>query len=191
MTKIKITLPDGSIKEFPKGTTAGQIAFEIGKRLGEDALIARINGRLKDLFVPINEDSSLQIITYKDKEGIETFRHSTAHLLAHAVVELFPDAKPTIGPAVEEGFYYDFGIEHHFTPEDLAKIEHRMKEIADKNYKVERIEIDEAEAKRMFKGNKYKTELIEEFHKEKQPISAYKQGNFTDLCKGPHIPRTG
>src|SRR3989338_7098004 len=191
MTKIKITLPDGSIKEFPKGTTAGQIAFEIGKRLGEDALIARINGRLKDLFVPINEDSSLQIITYKDKEGIETFRHSTAHLLAHAVVELFPDAKPTIGPAVEEGFYYDFGIAHHFTPEDLLKIEQRMKEIADKDFKIERIELNEHEAKKMFKDNKFKLELIQEFIDDGQPLSAYRQGDFVDLCRGPHIPNTG
>ena len=191
MTKIKITLPDGSIKEFPKGTTAGQITFEIGKRLGEDALIARINGRLKDLFVPINEDSSLQIITYKDKEGIETFRHSTAHLLAHAVVELFPDAKPTIGPAVEEGFYYDFGIAHHFTPEDLLKIEQRMKEIADKDFKIERIELNEHEAKKMFKDNKFKLELIQEFIDDGQPLSAYRQGDFVDLCRGPHIPNTG
>ena len=118
MPKIKITLPDGSVREYPKGITAGEIAFEIGKRLGEDALIAEINGKLKDLFVPINEDASLKIITFKDKEGLEVFRHSTAHLLAHAVVELFPDAKPTIGPAVEEGFYYDFGTSQHFTPED-------------------------------------------------------------------------
>jgi len=191
MPKIKITLPDGSVREYQKGITAGEIAFDIGKKLGEDALIARVNNNLKDLFVPINEDAALQIITFKDKEGLEAFRHSTAHLLAHAVVELFPDAKPTIGPAVEEGFYYDFGIEHHFTPEDLAKIEHRMKEVAGKNYGVERIELDEAEAKRMFNGNKYKIELIEEFHREKQLISAYAQGNFTDLCKGPHIPRTG
>ena len=191
MPKIKITLPDGSVKEYPKGITAGEIAFDIGRRLGEDALIARINGILKDLFIPIIEDSDLQIITYRDKEGLECFRHSTAHLLAHAVVELFPNAKPTIGPVIEEGFYYDFGIEHHFTPEDLAIIEQRMQEIVKKDYKVERIEMIESEAKKLFRDNKYKLELIEEFHKEKQPISAYKQGNFTDLCRGPHLPNTG
>ncbi len=191
MSKIKITLPDGSVKEFPKGATAGQIAFEIGKRLGEDALIARINGKLKDLFVPINEDSNLQIITYNDKEGVETFRHSTAHLLAHAVVDLFPEAKPTIGPVVEEGFYYDFGINHHFTPEDLLKLEQRMKDIADKNFKVERLELNEHEAKKMFKENKFKLELIKEFVESNQPLSAYKQGDFVDLCRGPHIPNTG
>ncbi|MBI3035186.1 threonine--tRNA ligase [Candidatus Woesearchaeota archaeon] len=191
MPKIKITLPNGSVKEYNKGITAGEIAFDIGKKLGEDALIAKINGKLKDLFLPIDEDAALQIITYKDKEGIEVFRHSTAHLLAHAVVELFPDAKPTIGPVVEEGFYYDFGISHHFTPDDFVIIEERMNEIVKKGYSVERIELNEPEAKRMFKGNKYKIELIGEFHEQKQPLSAYKQGDFIDLCRGPHIPNTG
>ena len=191
MSKIKITLPDGSIRDYKKGITAGEIAFDIGKKLGEDALIAKINGKLKDLFVPINEDSTLQIVTFEDKEGLEVFRHSTAHLLAHVVVELFPNAKPTIGPTVEEGFYYDFDVEHHFIPEDLVKIEQRMHEIVNKDYKVERIELSESEVKNLFKNNKYKLELIEEFHKEKQPISTYRQGNFIDLCKGPHIPNTG
>ena len=191
MPKIKITLPDGSAREFDKGITAGEIAFGIGKRLGEDALIARVNDKLKDLFVPINEDATLQILTFKDKEGLEVFRHSTAHLLAQAVIELFPDAKLTIGPVVEGGFYYDFYIAHHFTPEDLAKIEGRMREIVEKDYKVERIELTESEAKKLFKDNPYKIELIDEFHKEKQPLSAYRQGDFIDLCKGPHIPSTG
>lgn len=185
---IKITLPDGSVREYKKGTTAGEIAFDIGKKLGEDALVAKINGKLKDLFVPINEDATLQILTFKDKEGLEVFRHSTSHLLAHAVVELFPDAKPTIGPTVDEGFYYDFELEHHFTPEDLSKIEQRMHEIAKKDYKVERIELSLSEAKKIFKNNPYKIELIEEF---KEPTSAYRQGNFIDLCRGPHLPNTG
>jgi len=191
MSKIKITLPDGSAREYAKGITAGEIAFSIGKRLGEDALVAKVNGKLKDLFVPINEDSTLQILTFRDREGLEVFRHSTAHLLAQAVIELFPDAKLTIGPLVEEGFYYDFDIAHHFTPEDLAKIEQGMHEIVKNNYKVERIELSESEAKKLFKDNPYKIELIEEFHKEKQPLSAYKQGDFIDLCRGPHIPSTG
>ncbi len=191
MSKIKITLPNGSIREYPKGTTAGQIAFDIGKKLGEDALIADVDNRLVDLSFEIEEDSKIKIITYQNKEGIEAFRHSTAHLLAHAVVELFPDAKPTIGPVVEEGFYYDFDIGHHFVPEDLNKIEQRMHEIAKKDYKVERIELTESEAKKLFKSNPYKIELIEEFHKEQQPISAYRQGDFIDLCRGPHISNTG
>ena len=191
MSKIKITLPDGTVKEFAKGITAGEIAFGIGRRLGEDALIAKIDDRLVDLSFKIDEDSKIKIITCKDSEGIEVFRHSTAHILAHSVAELFPDAKPTIGPAVEGGFYYDFDIEHHFTPEDLEKIEQGMHEIVKKDYKVERIELNESEAKKLFKNNPYKTELIGEFHREKQPISAYKQGDFIDLCKGPHIPNTG
>ena len=191
MPKIKITLPDGSVKEYVKGISAGEIAFDIGKRLGEDALVAKINGKLRDLFTPINEDSALQIITYKDMEGLEAFRHSTAHLLAHAVVELFPSAKPTIGPVVEEGFYYDFEIDHHFTPEDLAKIEQRMHEIVKSDFKVEKLELSDAQAKKIFKSNPYKIELIEEFHNEKLTITAYKQGNFIDLCRGPHIPDTG
>jgi len=191
MPKIKITLPDGSAREYKKGITAGEIASDIGKRLGEDALIANVNDKLKDLFVPINEDSKIKVITYRDGEGIDVFRHSTAHLLAHAVAELFPDAKPTIGPAIEEGFYYDFDIAHHFTPDDLIKIEQRMHEIVSKNYEVERIELSEGEAKKLFRDNPYKIELIEEFHREKIPISAYRQGGFTDLCRGPHLPNTG
>ncbi|MEK6984142.1 MAG: threonine--tRNA ligase [Nanoarchaeota archaeon] len=188
MLKIKITLPDGSIREYKKGITAGEIASDIGRKLGEDALVANLNGKLKDLFVPINEDASIQIITHKDKEGIEVFRHSTAHLLAHAVVELFPDAMPTIGPVVEEGFYYDFDIAHHFTQEDLGRIEQRMHEIAKNDHKVERLDLSINEAKRIFKDNPYKIELIEEF---KEATSAYRQGEFIDLCRGPHIPNTG
>lgn len=191
MSKIKITLPDGSVKEYAKGITAGEIAFSIGKRLGEDALIANVNDKPVDLSAKIDEDSKIRIITYKDNDGIEVFRHSTAHLLAHAVVELFPDAKPTIGPTVEEGFYYDFGIVHNFIPDDLVKIEQRMHEIIKKDYKVERVELNESEAKKLFKDNPYKIELIEEFHQQKLPISAYKQGEFTDLCRGPHLPNTG
>lgn len=188
MPTIKITLPDGSVREYKKGITAGEIALGIGKRLGEDALAAKIDGKLMDLSSQLSEDAALQIITFKDNEGLEVFRHSTAHLLAHAVVELFPDAKPTIGPVVEEGFYYDFDVGHHFTPDDLSRIEQRMNEIAKKDYKAERMELSISEAKKMFKDNPYKIELIEEL---KEPTSAYRQGNFVDLCKGPHIPNTG
>jgi threonyl-tRNA synthetase len=188
MPKIKITLPDGTSKQHEKGVTAEKVAQSIGKRLAQDALVAKVNGKLVDMSSNINEDAKIKIITYKDKEGVEVFRHSTSHLLAHAVTDLFPDAKPTIGPAVEEGFYYDFDIEHHFTPEDIQKIEKRMQEIVNKNYKVERLEPTEKEAKKIFKDNKYKIELIEQF---KEPSTAYKQGNFTDLCRGPHLPRTG
>ncbi len=124
----------------------------------------------------------------KDKESIEALRHSTAHVLAQAVTELFPNAKPTIGPNVEEGFYYDFDIEHHFTPEDVKKIEKKMQEIINKDLKIQRVELSVKEAKNIFKNNKYKIELIEELN---EPSSAYKQGDFIDLCRGPHVPSTG
>ncbi|MEK6848126.1 MAG: aminoacyl--tRNA ligase-related protein, partial [Nanoarchaeota archaeon] len=170
------------------GTTALEIAKSIGERLAKDALAAKVNDRLVDLSAEINEDSRIKIITYRDNEGLEIFRHSTAHLLAHAVTDLFPSAKPTIGPVVEEGFYYDFDISHNFTPEDIKNIEKRMQEIVDKDYKVERLELSGKEAKKLFKNNSYKIELIEEFN---EPTSAYKQGDFIDLCRGPHIPNTG
>ena len=187
MSKIKITLPDGKIREYKSGITALEIAKSIGEKLAKDALVAKVNDRLVDLSAKINEDSRIKIITFKDKEGLEIFRHSTAHLLAHAVTDLFPDAKPTIGPVVEEGFYYDFDISHNFIPEDIKNIEKRMQEIVDKDCRVERLELTEKEAKKIFKNNPYKTELIEEFN---EPTSAYQQGDFIDLCRGPHIPNT-
>ena len=163
MSKIKITLPDGKIREYKSGITALEIAKSIGEKLAKDALVAKVNDRLVDLSAKINEDSRIKIITFKDKEGLEIFRHSTAHLLAHAVTDLFPDAKPTIGPVVEEGFYYDFDISHNFIPEDIKNIEKRMQEIVGKDYKVERLELTEKEAKKIFKNNPYKTELIEDY----------------------------
>ncbi len=191
MSKIKITLPDGIVREYKKGISGGEIAFDIGRRLGEDALVIEINGELKDLFLPINEDSNIKIITFNDLRGLNVFRHSTAHLLAHAVIELFPEAKPTIGPVVEEGFYYDFDINHNFTPDDLVKIEQRMHEIVKKDYKVERIELSYTEAKRIFEGNSYKIEIIEELKALNEQVSIYRQGEFIDLCRGPHLPNIG
>lgn len=189
MSEITITLPDGSKKKFKKGVTGLEIAASIGKRLADDAFAVRLDGELKDVFLAIEKDAKLQIITWKDKEGVEIFRHSTAHLLAQAVMKLFPKAKLTIGPVIEEGFFYDFDIDTPFTPQDLEKIENVMQEYAEQNLKVSRHEITEKEAKKMFKSNKYKIELIEEHGKE--GLSYYQQGNFTDLCKGPHLPRTG
>ena len=186
---IKITLPDKSTKQVKKGTTALEIAESIGKRLAKDALVAKVNNVLTDLFVPLNEDSDLQILTWKDKEGVEVFRHSTAHLLAQAVTELFPKAKPTIGPAIEEGFFYDFDTDP-FTPEDIKKIEERMIQLAEKDFKVKRLELTKAEAKKQFKNNKYKLEIVDE-EASTGKITAYQQGKFIDLCKGPHIPTTG
>ncbi|HIH05114.1 TPA: threonine--tRNA ligase, partial [Candidatus Woesearchaeota archaeon] len=179
----------GSAKEFPRGATGLEIAESIGKRLAQDALAIKIGGELKDVFLPLEKSAPIRIVTWKDKEGMEVFRHSTAHLLAQAVLRLFPEAKPTIGPVVEEGFYYDFDLEHHFTPEDLARIEQEMMKIAKEDRTVERMELDEKEAKKLFKDNPYKLEIIDE--QEKEGLSAYKQGEFTDLCRGPHVPRTG
>jgi len=188
MANIKITLPDGKAKQYKKGVSVLEIAKSIGPRLAKDALAGKVNDKLVDLSFKVNEDAKIKILTFNDKEGVEIFRHSTAHLLAHAVTDLFPKALPTIGPVVEEGFYYDFDIKHNFTPEDIKKIEKRMQEIVDKDHKVERLELSEKEAKKLFKDNKYKIELIDEFN---EPTSAYKQGSFVDLCRGPHIPNTG
>src|SRR3989344_537515 len=189
MQKMTITLPDGPAKGFPRGATGLEIAESIGKGLTQDALAIKIGGELKDVFLPLEKSAPIRIVTWKDKEGMEVFRHSTAHLLAQAVLRLFPEAKPTIGPVVEEGFYYDFDLEHHFTPEDLARIEQEMMKIAKEDRTVERMELDEKEAKKLFKDNPYKLEIIDE--QEKEGLSAYKQWEFTDLCRGPHVPRTG
>jgi len=185
---IKITLPDGKGEEFKKGVTGLEIAKKIGERLAQAALAIEVNKEIIDLSIPIEKDAKIRIITFKDPEGVEIFRHSSAHLLANAVTELFPEAKLAIGPVVEEGFYYD--IDHvPFKPEDLEKIEKRMKEIVDKNVTIEKVELTKAEALKMFKDNPYKTELIKEFTGE-QKITIYKQGKFFDLCKGPHVPNT-
>jgi len=187
MPKINLVLPDGSSKSYDKNVTGLEVAKSIGPRLAQDALAIDVNGKLVDLSKKIDKDAKIKILTFKDKEGIGVFRHSTAHVLAQAVIDLFPKALPTIGPVVEEGFYYDFDIDHHFTPEDVSKIEKKMWEIVNKDYKFERKELSEKEAKKIFKNNKYKIELIEEFN---EPSSAYKQGNFIDLCRGPHILST-
>ena len=187
MLKIKITLPDGSVKEYAKGVTAGEIAKDIGKRLAEDAVAAKINEKLVDLHEPINEDSTLKIITLKDKEGLDCLRHSLAHLLAAAVMELWPDTKRTIGPPIENGFYYDFEFEKPITEGDLPKIEAKMREILPKWGKFEREHVTISEAKKEYKGNKFKLELIDEFSGEGKKLTFYKSGNYTDLCKGGHL----
>jgi len=187
MIHIKITLPDGSIKDFPKGTTAAEIAKSIGRRLAEDAVAAKINSILKDLDNPINEDAALQIITLNDEEGLEALRHSIAHLLAAAVMEIWPDAKRTIGPAIENGFYYDFEFSKPITEEDLGKIERKMKEILPEWDRFERHELSAAEAKKEYPNNPFKHELIDEFSKDNKKVSFYKSGNYWDLCRGGHV----
>ena len=187
MTHIKITLPDGSVKDFPKGTTAAEIAKSIGKRLADDAIAAKINGSIKDIDYQINEDASLEIITLNNKEGIDCLRHSLAHLLAAAVMELWPDTKRTIGPPIENGFYYDFEFSKPITEADLPKIEARMLEILPKWDKFERSEVSISEAKKEYKDNPFKIELIEEFSKDGKKLTFYKSGNYIDLCKGGHL----
>ncbi|MFT4304549.1 MAG: threonine--tRNA ligase [Candidatus Woesearchaeota archaeon] len=188
MKKIKIEFPNGDIKEFDKGINAIEIAKSISEGLAREVIAVKINDKLKDAFLPIEEDAKINLIKFEDPEGLDIFRHSSAHLLAQAVLRLFPEAKPTIGPAVDEGFYYDFDIDHKFTPEDLEKIEQEMKNIVKENFNVKRIDSSKKELIEEFKHNEYKIEMINNL--EEEP-SMYQQGEFKDLCSGPHIPRTG
>ena len=188
---IKINLPDGSTREFPKPVTPLEIAQSIGPGLARDALAARVDGELRDLASPIEKDSPVQIITQKSPEGLEIYRHSSAHLMAAAVKELFPDARPGVGPATETGFFYDFRREKPFTEADLEKIEQKMKELVAADIPYERIHYPKEEGRKLFEqmGEVLKCELISE--KAEAVFSAYKTGNFLDFCLGPHIPSTG
>lgn len=172
--------------------TVAEVAASIGAGLARAALAGRVNGRLVDTSFPIEADAEVTIVTDKDPEGVEILRHSTAHLLAHAVKELFPDAQVTIGPVIENGFYYDFSFKRPFAPDDLAAIEKRMHEISKRDLKVEREVWERSEAVNFFKdqGEHYKAQIIEAIPGE-ESISLYRQDNFTDLCRGPHVPSTG
>jgi len=187
-----VRLPDGSQKTFDKPVTVAEAAASIGAGLARAALAGRVDGKLVDTSYLIDRDADLAVITDKDPEGLEILRHSTAHLLAHAVKELYPDAQVTIGPVIEDGFYYDFAYKRPFIPEDLAAIEKRMAEIAKRDIKVERRVWDRTEAISFFKnqGEHYKAQIIEAIPGE-ESISLYTQANFTDLCRGPHVPSTG
>jgi threonyl-tRNA synthetase len=186
-----IRLPDGAQKRFDAPVTVADVAAVIGPGLARAALAGKVNGKLVDLSHRVDEDSELAIVTDKDPEGVDILRHSTAHLLAHAVKELFPDAQVTIGPVIEDGFYYDFSYKRPFTPEDLAAIEQRMAEIAKRDLKVERQVWDRSQAIQFFKdqGEHYKAQIIEGIPGE-EPISVYRQGDFVDLCRGPHVSST-
>ncbi len=186
---VKLRFPDGSEKEYKKGITGMEIAKEISEKLMKEAICISLEGKLIDLTTPITTDGNFKILTFKDKEGIEVFRHSTAHVLAEAVIEMYPNAKPTIGPAVDEGFYYDFEMES-LTPEDMEKIEERIKIIIGRNDKFEKNEVTKEEALKLFKNNKFKTEMINELPKNEK-ITIYKCGKFLDLCRGPHVHSTG
>src|SRR6185295_8452656 len=192
MDTIQITLPDGAVREVPRGTTAAEVAKNISHGLAREALVARMNGDLVDLSRPIEHDTKLSILTAKDADALQVFRHSAAHLLAAAVLELFPNVKLGIGPPIDYGFFYEFLREQPFTPEDLDRIEKKMHEIATQNVPNERKLIPKAEAVELYRkaNQQFKCELVEE--KATEPmVSFYTTGKFIDFCRGPHIPSTG
>jgi threonyl-tRNA synthetase len=188
----QIKLPDGSVRSFDKPVTVAEVAASIGAGLARAALAGRVNGVLVDTSYRIEEDADLAIVTDRDADGLDLIRHSTAHLLAYAVKELFPEAQVTIGPVIEDGFYYDFSYKRPFTPEDLAAIEKRMAELAKQDIPVTREEWDRDAAVDFFKsiGEHYKAEIIASIPAD-QTISLYREGGFVDLCRGPHVPSTG
>lgn len=189
---ITVRLPDGSQREFDSPVTVAQVAGNIGAGLAKAALAGKVNGNVVDTSYLIEQDSDLAIITDKDADGLDVIRHSTAHLLAYAVKELFPDAQVTIGPVIENGFYYDFSYKRPFTPEDLVAIEKKMTELAKKDEPVTRKVLARDEAVEYFKsiGEAYKAEIIASIPAD-QDVSLYTEGKFTDLCRGPHVPSSG
>ena len=191
MADIQITLPDNSVKKVPKGSTAQDIADLIGPGLARAVVVAKVNGDLKDLNAPINDDSELQLFTGESPEGHDTLLHSTAHLMAQAVKELYPNAKVTIGPTIENGFYYDFDVDVSFSDEVLVKIEEKMRALAKSGQDIKRNEISAKDAVSLFKdmGEDYKVEIIQQINPD-DVITTYKQSDFTDLCRGPHVSNT-
>ncbi len=189
---IQITLPDGSQREFPGPVTVAEVAASIGAGLAKAALAGKVDGQVVDTSYTLTENARLAIVTAKDADGLEVIRHSTAHLLAYAVKDLFPEAQVTIGPVIENGFYYDFSYSRPFTPEDLTAIEKRMSELAAKDEAVVRRVLPRDEAVSYFKGigEHYKAEIIASIPAD-QEVSLYREGAFEDLCRGPHVPSTG
>jgi threonyl-tRNA synthetase len=185
-----VTLPDGSVREFAAGTTPRQIAEGIGAGLARAALAARVDGSIRDLDRPLESDTSLALLTDRDPEALEVLRHSSAHILATAVRELFPGAGIGFGPPIEDGFYYDFQVDRPFTPEDLERIEQKMAEVAKRDYPFVREVVDRAEANRRFADDPLKLERISELGDD-ETITVYTDGPFQDLCRGPHVPSTG
>jgi len=189
---VQITLPDGSLREFPGPVTVAELAASIGAGLAKATLGGKVNGLLVDASFSISQDTTVSIVTAKDAEGLELIRHSTAHLLAYAVKSLFPQAQVTIGPVIENGFYYDFSFERPFTPEDLVAIERRMSELAAKDEQVIRRVLPRDEAVSYFEslGEHYKAEIVGSIPAG-EDVSLYREGEFEDLCRGPHVPSTG
>ncbi len=191
MTQIKITLPDNSVRSYKEGVTPQEVADSIGSGLARAVVVAKIDGDLKDLNHPIEKDADLELYTGETPEGHDTLLHSTAHLMAQAVKQLYPDAKVTIGPTIENGFYYDFDLDVSFSDEVLAKIETKMKELARLKQEITRQEVSTSEAVEIFNelGESYKVEIIEQINPD-DTISMYNQSDFTDLCRGPHVSNT-
>ncbi len=189
---VKVSLKDGSVREVRRGTSLKELAEGIARGLAKASVAVKVNGEVHDLSYPLNDDAAVELVTLESTDGLEVLRHSSSHLLAQAVQNLFPGTKLGIGPAIANGFYYDFDSEHVFTPEDLEKIETEMRRLAKENYQYQRREVSRPEALAFFgeRGEKYKLELIEDLP-EGVTISMYTQGDFTDLCAGPHIPGTG
>lgn len=190
MSEISITLPDGSVKSVSAGATVADVAAAIGPRLAAAAIAGRVDGRLVDLTAPVADGAQVAIVTERDSEALELLRHSAAHVMAEAVLELFPGAHFGIGPAIEDGFYYDLEIGRTFTPEDLEAIESKMREIVSAEQPFGRCVLTRAEAEEVFAGQPYKLELISELPDDAE-ISTYASGPFTDLCRGPHLPHSG
>ena len=188
---IKVTFPDGSVREYAKGTTAYQVAESISPRLAADCLAASVNGATVDMMRPIEEDASVKFYKWDDAEGKHAFWHTSSHLLAEALEALYPGIKFGIGPAIDNGFYYDVDCPVAITEADLQKIENKMAELARNKEPLVRSEVSKAEALKTFteKGDQYKVELINDL--EDGTITFYTTGAFTDLCRGPHIPNTG
>ncbi len=189
---MHVQLPDGSMREVPEGASVADVAASIGKRLAKDAIAGKVNGKVVDVYTPVPDGAKVEIITPKSEEGIDTIRHSTAHLMAMAVQELFPGTQVTIGPVIENGFYYDFGTDRPFSDDDLRAIEAKMTEIAARDLPVRREELSRDEAIKTFEklGEKYKVEIIQGIPGD-EPLSVYRQGEWFDLCRGPHVPSTG
>lgn len=186
---MKVTLKDGSVKEFSAPITAGDITKEISMGLYRNACSCKINGEVKDLRTVVDCDCDFEVLTFDNADGKKTFNHTASHIMAQAVKRLYPDVKLTIGPAIEDGFYYDFDVERPFSPEDLEKIEKEMKAIVKEGFEIEKFELEPAEAIKLMeeKNEPYKVELINEHAEKGEPISFYKQGEFTELCAGPHL----
>lgn len=193
MDKINIKFPDDSVKEFDKGVTSYEVAKSISGRLAEEAVAAQVNGCLQDIYAPINSDTEVKFYTFNDEEGKKVFWHSSSHLMAHAVQNLYPEAKFGVGPAIDTGFYYDIDVDTQLNEDDLASIEAEMQRIVKEDKPFEREELSKEDAVKYFneKGDNYKIDILSDIDENDEVISIYKEGGFTDLCTGPHVPSVG